>query len=320
MLKSDQVWNADPPIEFGYLHSINQSVIRLQSKFPYFLNTVDQSNLIIASDYSGQHKESEYEAFSFFITTSNNLCSWMPSLIEFREKFLPDGRNLSFKKIREPVRWSAFPHFLDIAGKLNANLITVLIHKQVGTFVDGGPSAIKEILPECFPNAAKLGTVEKMIRLANFISLFLSALRKKEQRAFWISDEDEAFDTFEKREGFCKLATYMHYGITGEIDESGIFLGTTEMKNAPAWSEDLAAIADIAAGSYCKLSNVLPTNYGIKNWTVRIKPQKDIDERALVFGDWISKDDLILKSLLIRVELDCDRQIRTSAQVFTRNR
>ncbi len=275
--------------------------------------------MIVASDYSGQHKEASHEAYSFLVTTDHALSDWLPSLQAFRQRWLPDGRRISFKKLNERVRWRALPPFLDTAGKLRGNLITILINRQVGSFMAGGPTAARHAFPDCFPENASLGTVEKMLRLATFVALILSGLRGQDQVSNWISDHDEALDSCEKREQFARLASYLTFGVTGWKHAADHLFGTTESPAAPYWAEDLTAVADLAAGAYCQLSKHLPAFFGEigeKTWQVGIASNDVESLRARAVGDWLAKRPGALKHVLLRLETDDNREVRSSAQAF----
>ena len=65
--------------------------------------------MIIVSDYSGQHKLASHEADSFLVTTDCALDEWQPVRLEFGNRWLPDGRRISFKQLSEPTRWLELP-------------------------------------------------------------------------------------------------------------------------------------------------------------------------------------------------------------------
>ncbi|UDL93338.1 hypothetical protein LGH83_12150 [Lichenihabitans sp. PAMC28606] len=100
---------------------------------------VDASSQVIVSDYSGQHRQSTHEVYSLLATTWNELQGWLLLQEAFRADWLPDGRRMSLKQLREPLRRRVYPHFLELAGRLKANLITIMIDYRVGSLVEAGP-------------------------------------------------------------------------------------------------------------------------------------------------------------------------------------
>jgi hypothetical protein len=244
------------------------------------------------------------------------LNEWLPSLVAFRNYWLPDNRRISFKKLNEPVRWRALPAFLETAEKLRGNLITILIDRKVGSFISGGAVAAIEAFPDCFPDNAKHGTVEKMLRLASFVALILSGLRRENQESKWISDHDEALDSHEKRESFARLASYLTFGLTGWQRAADHMFGTTESPLAPNWSEDIAALPDIVAGAYCQMSGFLPSFLGKETRQVAVASSRVENLRARTIGNWLAAGQGSLKHVLLRLERDENYIVRASAQAF----
>ncbi len=300
----------------GYLFSLSDLLRIAETQHPYMLVPVKSGTMIVTSDYSGQHKEASHEAYSFLITTDEALNDWLPSLSEFREQWLPDGRRISFKKLNEPIRWRALPAFLKTVGELKGNLITILIDKRMGSFMSGGPEATVEVFPDCFDTHDNRGTVEKMLRLASFVALILAGLRRENQISNWISDHDEALDSHDKREKFARLATYLTFGLTGWRQAADHLFGTTESPMAPYWSEDVAAVADLAAGAYCQLTGYLPAFLGRETWRVGLNSSNIENRRALAIGNWLAASRGPLKHALLRLEQDGEGNVRASAQAF----
>lgn len=279
---------------------------------------VDVGTQLIVSDYSGQHRQATHEVYSFLITTLATLQAWLPLRDQFRAQWLPDSRSLSFKQLREPVRRWALPHFLELAGCLPANLITIMVDNRVGSFVQGGPLALAETLDDCFTPDMSKGSVEKICRLALFVALLQAGLRKEDQPSLWISDHDETLDSFDRRERFSRLATYFTFGLTGWTNAAEQNFTTTEAKNLPLWAEDVTAIPDIAAGACAQLSSVLPLFMGDETWTVPITCRPSLDWRARIFGDWLSAPHGELRHVLLRLAPNTNGEIQASAQRFLR--
>ncbi|GFZ79485.1 hypothetical protein GCM10011497_04610 [Elstera cyanobacteriorum] len=310
------VWKHIIDRRSGYLFNLSESLRIAENQYHDMLASVDSGAMIIASDYSGQHKEASHEAYSFLVTTDEALREWLPSLIEFRKQWLPDGRRISYKKLNEPVRWRALPAFLNTVGNLKGNLITVLIDKRIGSFMLGGPEAIIRSFPDCFDVNSNRGTVEKMLRLASFVAFILAGLRSENQISNWISDHDEALDSHDKREKFARLASYLTFGFTGWRQPADHQFGTTESPIAPYWSEDVAAIADLAAGAYCQLSRFLPAFLGVEAWLIKLDASNIESRRASTIGNWLATNRGSFKHALLWLEQDEKGAIRASTQAF----
>lgn len=303
-------------IQSGYIFSLSESLRIAELQYPETLTPLEIGKMIVASDYSGQHKGVTHEAYSFIVTTMPSIDIWLPVLTKFRKEWLTDGRRMSFKNLKEPIRWKALTAYLECIGKLRGNLITILVDKRVGSFMHGGQEAIVKAFPDCFDSHVNMGTVEKMFRLANFIALILAGFRHENQTSLWISDHDEALDSHEKRENFARLATYVTFGVTGWHNAKESFFVTTELPHAPEWSEDLASIADLVAGAYCQQSGNLPAFFGIDNWKISYGPNSIKEQRANSILSWLATSKLALRHALLRLELDSQGNIRSSAQAF----
>jgi hypothetical protein len=310
------VWRHVADTRSGYLFSLSDSLRIVEAEHPDILTPVADDTMIVASDYSGQHREASHEAYSFLITTDRTLNTWLPSLQRFRKRWLPDDRRLSFKKLNEPVRWHALPAFLETVGELKGNLITILIDRRVGSFMSGGPDVIVDVFSDCFPVYSNRGTVEKMFRLASFVALILAGLRREDQVSKWLSDHDEALDNHDKRERFARLATYLTFGLTGWKRPADHLFGTTESPSAPYWSEDVAAVADLAAGAYCQMSAHLPAFLRSETWRVGLSSSSVEDQRARAIGNWLAISRGALRHVLLRLEQDGTGTVRASAQGF----
>jgi len=207
------VWNHISDEQAGLLYNLSDSLRILENNYPNLLSPMTSGTMIIGSDYSGQHKEASHEAYSFIITTDIALQQWLPLLNAFRERWLPDNRRISYKKLNEKIRWKALPAYLETVSNLDGNLVTFLVDRKVGSFMHGGSEATIAAFPDCFEMDTPHGTVEKMLRIASFISLIVTGLRDERQPSEWISDHDEALDSYNKREQFARLAAYLTFGL-----------------------------------------------------------------------------------------------------------
>lgn len=314
-----KVWKHVADKGSGYLYSLSDSMQVVENLNPGLLNCMSEGELVVSSDYSGQHKNASHEAYAFLVTTDEYLTKWLPKLAEFRKRHLPDGRRISFKNANEKIRRAALPEFLRTVGNLRCNLVTILVDRNVGSFSGLSRAELIDAMPDCFPATAPDGTVEKMMRLASFVALILAGLRQETQPSFWISDHDEALDNYDKRENFAKLATYLTFGLTKWKSAADHIFGTTEMENSPYWSEDLAAVPDLVAGAYCKMAFHLPSILGRRNWVIGMSSSSIADWRAQLVGNWLAQGSAEMRHVLLRLERLDNGTVGSSAQAFIRH-
>ncbi|RYG55945.1 MAG: hypothetical protein EON56_04935 [Alphaproteobacteria bacterium] len=209
--------------------------------------------------------------------------------------------------------------FLGVASEIKGNLITFLIAREVGSFFDGGSEAIRDVMPDCFSKSMSQKTIEKMLRVASLMACVTGGLRGEPQSCLWMSDADEALETFERREQLARLCSYITYGLTNWKQPAEIRFGTNRDAGIPTWCRDAAAIPDLVAGAYCKLADILPTFRGVRHG-IRIVPKDTLrDERARIIGDWLFTANGPLRHILARLERDELGEIRASAQCFVRD-
>jgi len=310
------VWNPISDKRAGYLYHLSDAIRVVETEHADLLTCVRGGNLILASDYSGQHKTATHEAYSFVVTNENYLSNWLPIREKFRATYLPDGRTISFKKLNEKVRWNALPAFLQLAAQLQGNLITVLIDRRVGSLFDENEESTADAFPHQFSERTRHTTREKIIRLSGFVALIISGLRREDQPMLWVSDHDEALDTDERRTQLARLASLVSLRLTGWENPVETYFGTTEMPSSPYWAEDLAGIADVVAGSYCKLSSVLPYVFGDRVVRRVVRSNEVTDRRARAIGNWLVKRPSNLRHVLLRLERDETGNVRSTAQMF----
>src|ERR1700722_8943203 len=310
------VWRRFNEPRAGFIYDLSESLAIVDWQYPGTLEAVTDGVMVVASDYSGQHKHASHEAYSFLVTTGRALNDWLPIRREFRNRWLPDGRRISFKDLREPVRWRALIPFLRAIGAIRGNVITVLVDRRIKSFAEGDLATLTEEFPDCFSPELKPGTLEKMFRVSSLVAMLTAGLREENQRSFWISDHDETLDTFDRREQFGRLTSYLTFRLTHWYKPADMEFGTTESPHMPPSAEDGASIPDLIAGACCQVRDVLPTYCGTEVWRRAVPPGAVKDRRALVVGNWMATTQGRLRQVLLRLELGDDGVPHASAQRF----
>lgn len=310
------VWNRIQDQGAGFLYHLSESLSLIEWRHPGLLQPVSNGLMVITSDYSGQHRDATHEAYSFLVTTDLALHDWQEARHRFRARWLPDGRRLSYKQLREPVRRRALLPFLQTAAAIRGNVVTFLVDRRIKSFIEGGADALADVYPECFSPETPCGTVEKMFRLSNFIGMLTAGLRREDQRSLWISDHDETLDTFNRREQIGRLSSYLTFALSKWRKPADLEFGTTESEHAPEWAEDAASIADLIAGTCCNLNRLLPSYCGTELWTRIVPASAERDSRARAVSNWMATTRGNLRQVLLRLESDEDGGVHASAQTF----
>jgi hypothetical protein len=87
-------------------------------------------HLMLGSDYGGDHKVSKYPAYCFLVADETiDIHRWSIERRRIRQRYLSDGRRMSFKRLDDPNRLQALVPFLQAADTLSGHLIGVLVHK-----------------------------------------------------------------------------------------------------------------------------------------------------------------------------------------------
>src|SRR4051812_40245993 len=73
-------------------------------------NLRDSSDLILASDYSGEHEQPQFQVLAFLLTQERSVfCDWEPLRLSVRNQHFADGRRMAFKKLSDSQRIKALP-------------------------------------------------------------------------------------------------------------------------------------------------------------------------------------------------------------------
>jgi len=242
--------------------------------------------LYIASDVSSS-PSIDYEVFTFVVIDLDESPGWPTAIQAVRDRFLPDGRRMSYKKLSDRQRQDAFFPFLHAADVLRGICVSVAIRKTIRFLVGD-----KRFLSE---HASMLGlhaswnrrSAERMLRISYLLAFFLAAYTRHGQHLIWISDEDEIFanERFSLDTGnmFTKmLHTYARHSF-GDIS-----IGTTAIDPGDRMEEDLVSIADIVAGGVGETLTAIRREQGkVIRGTPTILPD-DVSARLDNFSQWFS--------------------------------
>jgi hypothetical protein len=202
-------------------------------------NLRDGSDIVLGSDYSGEHARPEFQVLSFLLTTKRSVfCDWEPARMAVRRK-LPDGRRMSFKDLNDALRINTLAEFLEAASLLNGLLVCVAVQKS-------------HTIPHCLPNLMHdwtPDTLQKLLRICVFGGAFVDGLRALGQRLHWITDDDSIVANDDAKHDAASVMGGLLQKYDNEDLEVGLGIASS-FKDDDMRAEDLVAIPDLAAGAF----------------------------------------------------------------------
>lgn len=214
-----------------------------------FPNIPRGRQLISAADFSGSHANSLYETYAFLLLDLDANQWWLQAQKAFRGEVLKT-RRLSFKALNDRVRRDALPAFLTVADEIQGTLVVVAIDKATGTLFERSPRSDLEVWLEGWKPAVR----EQVLRIAHLGSYLIAGLSAPHQDVLWIVDQDQVAANDEQLTRLTKVV-----GTIGQNylrhDAGHLRCATTRSDDGSLAIEDLAAIADLAAGAFAEYLN-----------------------------------------------------------------
>jgi hypothetical protein len=246
------VWKTISKTNLGWLNSISNEIADLEKKCDNFLIDIrDSKELILVSDYSGQHKGAKVEAYSYLLTSFDAIWLWLELRKDFRKNFLANQRRMAFKALNDRLRIEALIPFLRIANSIPGLLFTAIIDKRIKSLFQ---ELSVQLPPEC--KGFKATVLKRIQLIAAFGGLVLAGMSSPYQNLLWVTDEDEIAPNVDKFYDVTKLIGYCISHILSH-NLGHIKIATTKSDCGNFEVEDLAAIPDIAAGALCEHSPLI---------------------------------------------------------------
>jgi hypothetical protein len=292
-------WRGIGDKEFGLMTLISECFVNQCFLSPeLFPNLKLNKTLFIFSDYSGQHKSSSFDVYSFLIVDIKAASEWHLHNKLVRETFLSNGRRMSFKNMNDKVRRRALIPFLNAANSIPGMAISFLVHKEIGSLFDNSrklkmTSEIDIQLPSW-----KLPAVEHLLRIVHFFSLIVSSMSTEGQDIIWITDQDDITANRNKlKESTSVCGNILSHYL--DFDLGHIRLGSVStVDKASREMEDLCAIPDLIAGALAESLNVLDGTNTIPPAGLYVPLSISlISCKTQIISQWISKKQYPLKKM-----------------------
>jgi hypothetical protein len=266
-----------------------------------FPNLENCDELLMASDYSGEHKAADFCVYSFFLTTRTSiLAMWHEHRLAWRREFLTENRTIAFKKLSDRQLQRALPTFLASAASVNGLVVSFAVEKSLDSSTFD--------LAWSPPYDVKTNVAAKVAKIASLGSYLAVALGDRRQTLSWITDDD-AIVVDDKTTFFTTqtIAALLHE--FGDYKPRNVRFGVASKFNDGLLAEDLCAIPDLAAGAIAELltrhNGALPRTEPIVTM-----PASPLSTKSQLITAWLALPMPRLKSLVVAIRSGLDGGIQ----------
>jgi hypothetical protein len=170
---------------------LSEKIWAMEQERPGNLPTFDPAApILVFSDYGGGHSAAHFESYAFFLTQPAILAQWETDRLEIRWAYGLANCSMAYKRLGAADRARALWPWLVAADGLDGLLVTVLVARSFGSmFPATGLAHLRQKVPEF--RLLKDATIERVFRIAHFLSVFVAGLSSAQQELVWITDEDE---------------------------------------------------------------------------------------------------------------------------------
>lgn len=262
------------------------------------------ANLLIASDYGGEHPKSSHLIYCYLAVRGGGL-EWLSAIRSARQQLLPDGRTMAYKRLDDPHRQKALFAFLSAAASLDGHLLAVAVDKRK-KWLSTIPGAADEI-QRGFGLKANWSprALESMIRKVHFPAILLSLWGTSRGTVTWITDQDE-FVANNIRHDDALLAAARMASFYSHRPMGTFRLNTTGQDAELKDFEDLCAIPDLAAGMLSDVATRL-SREAVWEGKFRRILSRAMPMKTDVIADWFWDHTTLLRKTLVSIDLEGER-------------
>ena len=275
---------------------------RLDADHPTFLPPLQRSRgLMVFSDFAGDLRNSRFSTFSFVIAPMESIPSWNYSRTALRQHFRLGRRRLAYSKLNDTRRRKAMPFFAQAANAISGLSVTVLIDKRIKSiFTPGGYDPSRTAVSGRTFTTRKSPVLERTLRAAFLVAVFLAGLSAPEQNLLWVTDEDDiAADPdalAHLGDAFRSILAYNAAHSVGEVQ-----VATTVTAGGEALlAEDYTSIADIVGGAVTSLICSYGSAVPLHSFVVPAPEHLPDKTKALILQ--LFKEDAVLRKLIFTAQ------------------
>ena len=178
------------------------------------------SHLMIGSDYSGDHRRSQYRVYTFLLADADSSPNYPDARRNVRCQYLPDGRRMSYKGLNDGVRQHALFPFLSTFDHFDGLCCSFIVHKSLERMATSFHSLSVWKSLHGLNGRWGVPAFEVASRITHFFCLLLGVATRPGQHITWITDQDEIAANDDRLEDVRQLAARKMKGpVTGNKNQ-----------------------------------------------------------------------------------------------------
>ncbi len=291
------VWQRLGDVRFGLANRLSNALAELEWRVPdIFLNLHGSTELLVACDFAGSHRDAKYEAFAFLLAAIGQSDSWMAARASVRRRFLQGRGELSYKGLNDGRRQRALAPFLIAANLFPGNLIVVMIDKAITRLFDNPGDQV--LLPELIVAVRNwnASSFRRLLLVGTLGAVLVSGLASRSQDLLWVTDEDEIAPNPKKHDDAGHVLHHCLSTYAPTLKGSFTFV-TTETNVSNFLTADCVAITDLAAGSLVDAFGGCKPGVGL--W---VRPVGSLPFKARVILDWFAQTGHTLRRVVVALD------------------
>lgn len=259
------------------------------------------SHIMVGSDYSGEHRRSDYRVYSFLLVDADHSPNYPELRRQLRAELLPDSRRMSYKNLNDRIRQKALIPFLNIADAFTGLCCAIVVHKGLER-MSTSPNSLS-LWQQLHGLEARWGlpAFEAMARIAHFYCLLISVASSPHQHVTWITDQDEIVANDDRLTDVMNFVAKMS-GLYVDHPLGEFAMNSTQVDTGDRAFEDFVAVPDLVAGAFADIVTVWSQQPDWRNGgDITLVPEA-IPAKANVISTWFCSESANLKRCTVLVD------------------
>jgi hypothetical protein len=291
------MWTPLQDEKLGLMKEVSALIYRSCLANPGLLPDLSGAKTLVAtSDFAGEHKSSRFLAIGLMLIDLQSWPRWEQARIRLRERAGIRTRRFGYAKLADRRKTAALRKFLAAADSLHGLVAVVLVDKAIRDLFESKPWD-----RPTYVEGISERTLERMLLVVHFLSVFLAGLSRQGQNVIWITDEDEIAANDAR---LLQLTNVMGNVCSHYLRHSlgHLRCGTTRSDTGILDIEDLVSIPDLAAGAMAELSSAYKNTGGFPSNGLTLPLPRALRWRARLVTDWLATRPAGLRRFVFAIE------------------